>query len=152
VTNYGNRLLLLDLRVTSCFPPNGRVLSQRDIDDPDFCKKNLTKNFDEKNSQYATAATNAGWDFLPCVIDIGGQMHSGFRDLLKKVVKKASEAKNIPFKILWQYWFSAIMVTLVQGRTKAIVGLTSKTFGVQLPETYDLSDQVVSRSSYVNCG
>ena len=33
-------------------------------------------------AHYGNAANNFNYDFLPCIIDVGGRMHSKFKDLL----------------------------------------------------------------------
>jgi hypothetical protein len=151
ISNFGHRPLLLDFRITSCYPANGGVLSDNDINNEDLCQSNLKKHFDLKNNHYKDAAEEMNIDFLPCIIDIGGQLQQSFKILLKKVLKVASETRNIPFSILWNYWISALLVTLQKGRAKAVIGLGMRTLGSGIPDSYDTSDQVVSRSSYINC-
>jgi hypothetical protein len=113
-------------------------------------KKNLKRNYDEKMRHYGPAAQGANVEFVPCIVDIGGQMHDSFKKLIKKILQKASEQRHIPLSVLWNYWFSALTISLYRGRAKAMIGLTKRAFGNNLPENYESSDIVVSRSSYLN--
>jgi len=150
ISNLGPKPILLDVRVSSVCPANGGQLSARDINDKDLTKKNLKRNYDEKMRHYGPAAQGANVEFVPCIVDIGGQMHDSFKKLVKKILQKASDQRHIPLSVLWNYWFSALTVSLYRGRAKAMIGLTKRAFGNNLPDNYESSDIVVSRSSYLN--
>ena len=150
IQNLGPRPILVDVRITSSCPANGSQLNARDVHDKEFTKKNLKKNFDKKKRHYGAAAEAANVEFIPCIVDIGGQMDDGFKKLIKKILKSASEQRHIPMSVLWNYWFSVLTVSLYRGRAKSILGLSKNAFGFNLPDNYRSSDTVVSRSSYIN--
>jgi hypothetical protein len=150
VLGCGLRPLLLDVRVTSVAPPNGAVLSVAAINNPDYTQVVLKRNYNEKVAHYGQAAEAANCDFLPCIADIGGQLHPKYKAFLKTVIKTAAEDKNIPFSILWNYWISALMVTIQRRRAISILGLSAKAYGSSLPSHFEMSDQVVSASNYIN--
>jgi hypothetical protein len=150
ITGFGIKTKLLDVRVTSACPANGGVLNVRDTNDKDFTKKNLKRNYNEKMRHYGPACEAANVEFIPCVVDIGGQMHESYKDLVKKILKRASDQRQIPLSVLWNYWLCALLVSLYRGRAKNMIGLTNQVFVVRSPETYESSDIVVSRSSYIN--
>jgi hypothetical protein len=150
VLGFGLRPLLLDVRVTSVAPPNGAVLSVAAINNPDYTQVVLKRNYNEKVAHYGQAAEAANCDFLPCIADIGGQLHPKYKAFLKTVIKTAAEDKNIPFSILWNYWISALMVTIQRRRAISILGLSAKAYGSSLPSHFEMSDQVVSASNYIN--
>ena len=150
IYNLGPRSLLTDVRITSVVPPNGRNLSPTEIRNPTLVDSNLQTNYAYKMGKYGEAAKAVGFEFLPLVADIGGKLHPDFKKFLTSVLKLASESRNIPFSILWKYWISALMITLQRGRATSIIKLTSKIFGRQTRESFETSDQVVSRCVYMN--
>jgi hypothetical protein len=150
VLGFGARLKLLDIRVTSVAPPNGGVLPAIAITDKAYTQVALQRNFNEKIAHYGHAAEDANCDFLPCIVDIGGQLHPEYKAFLQKVIKNAAETRNIRFSILWNYWISALMVTVHKRRAMSILGLGAKAYGSSLPDTFETSDQVVVASSYIN--
>jgi hypothetical protein len=150
LVNLNIHPLIVDFSITSTVPPNGGTLTNAQIRNPDYVDDVLNKRANEKNNRYKIAARNVGYDFTPGVIDIGGRLEKTFKTLLEQLVHKASESRNIPFSILWHYWLSALMVTLQKGRARAIFQIGSKVFGRQSRDTFETSDQVVSRSTYIN--
>ena len=100
--------------------------------------------------KYGEAAKAVHYEFLPLVVDVGGKLHPEFKKFLTSVLKLASESRNIPFSILWKYWISNLMITIQRGRATSIIKLTCKVFGRQTRESYETSDQVVSRCDYMN--
>jgi hypothetical protein len=150
VLGCGTRPILLDIRVTSATPPNGGILPARAADDPDHTQTVLEKSYKAKIAHYGQAAVAAHCDFLPCIADIGGQLHPKYKAFLKKIIKTAAETKNIPFSILWNYWISALMVTIQKRRAISILALSANAYGSSLPAHFEMSDQVVSASNYIN--
>jgi hypothetical protein len=146
----GIRNVVCDVRKTDTCPSNGRQLSIADINNPALSDRHLQSNYDEKMRKYKTAAEAAGYDFLPCVIDAGGKMHPEFKKMLRKALKRASEVRNIPFSKIWNYWISAVMVSLQNGRANSILKHSSRVFGRQLEETFEVSDPIVSMGMHIN--
>ena len=149
VSNIGPRPLLLDFRLTSSLPSNGGRIPARAENNIDYADINLQLNFNSKMAHYGNAANNLNYDFLPCIIDVGGRMHSKFKELLSKVLKQAAESKNIPFGIVWNYWISGLMFKIYEGRAKSMVAFSSKVFKSG-SDNVETSDSLISRSSYIN--
>ena len=150
ICNLGPRSILSDVRVTSVVPANGAHLSAIEMRNPELVNINLSRNYKSKMDKYGAAAKEANYEFLPMVVDIGGKLHPEFKKFLVDVLKLASESRNIRFSVLWNYWISALMVTLQKGRARSIIRLGTQVFGRQVRETFETSDQVVSRGSYRN--
>jgi hypothetical protein len=148
IYNFGPKYLACDVRITSGVPANGRILSAAQVRNPGLVDANLQDNYNEKVNKYGRAAADANYDFLPMVVDVGGKLHPEFKSFLTKVLKHASEVRNIPFPILWRFWISALMATLQKARANSMMKLSSKVFGREVFETYETSDQVVSRCMY----
>jgi hypothetical protein len=150
IYNFGPKYLACDVRVTSGVPANGRILSAAQVRNKGLVDANLQDNYNEKVNKYGRAAADANYDFLPMVADVGGKLHSEFKNFLTKILKHASEVRNIPFPTLWRFWISALMATLQRGRANSMIKLSSKVFNREVYETFETSDQVVSRCMYTN--
>ena len=150
VCNLGPRSILTDARITSVVPANGGILSRPETRNPDLVNINLERNFQYKMNKYGDAARDANYEFVPLVIDVSGKLHPAFHKFLTDVLKLASESRNIPFSILWNYWISALMITLQKGRARSVIKMGTLAFGRQVRETFETSDQVVSRAPYRN--
>lgn len=142
---------ILDVSIVNSYPPNGGVISEREVMDVEHTKKVMQRRYAAKLNSYAAAAEIANFKCVPCIMDNGGQMHEKFKSFLKQVLKQAAQQRNIPFAIIWNYWCCAITAALLKGRADSILGLTKRVFGDNSLGTYESSDLVISRSCYINC-
>ena len=140
---------VMDVRVTSSVPANGGPITQREADDPKFPDKHLEKHAKEKSRKYLEEARAAGLGFLPLVIDTSGRMHKTLIHVLETALDSAAVVRNIPFSILKHYWFSALEFTLHNAQTRGMVMLKHKVLGKDRVETFETSDLVVSRGTFV---
>jgi len=141
--------LVLDLRITSAVPTNGAAIRARNAEDPTYPDRKLEEHARSKENKYAAEAREAGLAFAPLIIDVSGRMHSGFKKILETAIRSASAARSIPFPVLKHYWFSALLFTLHNAQARGVVALKHKSLGRQFVETFETSDSVVRRSSFV---
>ena len=76
-------------------------------------------------------------------------MHKDLKTLLERALKSAAVVRSIPFSVLQHYWFSALMFTLHNAQTRGMETLKHMVLGREYVGTFDTSDSVVSRSSFV---
>jgi len=141
--------LVLDVRITSAVPTSGGTISARKAANPNYPDEKLDKQVRVKERKYAAEAREANLAFVPLVIDVSGRMHSGFKKILETAIRAASEIRNIPFSVLKHYWFAALSFTLHNAQTRGIETMKHKVLGRQFVSTFETSDPVVGRSSFV---
>ena len=76
-------------------------------------------------------------------------MHKTLVRVLETALKSAAIVRHIPFSVLKHYWFSALLFTLHNAQTRGMEVLKHKVLGRDRVETYETSDLVVSRGTYV---
>ena len=140
---------VMDVRITSAVPANGGPITEREADDPKFPAKHLEKHAKQKSHKYKEEARAAGLGFLPLVMDTSGRMHKTLIDVLETAIDSAAIVRNIPFSVLKHYWFSALLFTLHNAQTRGMEVLKHKVLGRDREETFETSDLVVSRSTFV---
>jgi hypothetical protein len=141
--------LVLDVRITSAVPANGAAISIANANDEKFPDKALDIHAREKIRKYGPEAAAVGMGFVPLIMDTSGRMHKDLKMLLEKALKAAGVVRNIPFSVLQHYWFSALMFTLHNAQTRGMETLKHMVLGREYVGTFDTSDSVVSRSSFV---
>ena len=82
-------------------------------------------------------------------MDTSGRMHKTLVRVLETALKSAAIVRHIPFTVLKHYWFSALLFTLHNAQTRGMEVLKHKVLGRDRVETYETSDLVVSRGTYV---
>ena len=81
-------------------------------------------------------------------------MHHETLPFFVTCLEQASRVRQIPFTVLWKYWMSTLMFTLMstlqRSMAQRIIGRSYEIYGRRFKETYETSRGAVRDFGYMN--
>jgi len=140
---------LLDIQITSPVPANTGTITTKEAE-LKFRAGNLA--YAKKNNKYKLHASTSDFGFLPIIFEVSGQMHPLTTRFLSDALERAAKARQIPFRCLWHYWISSLMITLQRNLAEGISRRCMDIYGRKFSNYFENSKETVLNFDYVKVG